>query len=370
MAARKRKFLIFPKPAIGDILLATPMIRSIRRSEPDATIDVMLYHGQEGILEGNADLDGIVPVKDRPSISELWPLVRRLWRRYDVMITNAADDRVHLYLLLFARRRYSVTLEGGAAWKRWITHASVVEGPAGIHALLRNNRLGELLGYPARYDIVTPSPANGGDGSALVRDIVASKSPFAVLQLDARLPYKRWSLAGWHEIAEWLYKRGLTLVMTGGSRPDEQQYLAEAHAGMPAGTALLAGKLRFAETCELLKACTFYAGVDTVCTHMAAALGVPTVALFGPENAELWGPWPQGYAQDASPWARAGSQRVGNVNVVQGVDECPECGIVQCRRRRVGDEGCLRMRSIEVAAVRRGIAEMLDAGASTSRLNP
>lgn len=362
-----KKFLIFPKPAIGDILLATPMIRSIRRAEPEATIDVMLYHGQESILEGNTDIDNIVPVDDRPAISELWPVIRRLWRRYDVMITNAADDRVHLYLLLFARRRYSVTLQGGAAWKRWITHDSVVEGPSGIHALLRNNRLGELLGYPARYDIVTPTAGGEQNGSSVVADIVETKSPFAVLQLDARLPYKRWSVEGWREIAQSLAERGLTVVMTGGARPDERQYLEDAHAGMPDGTVLVAGELRFAHVCELLKACAVYVGVDTVCTHLAAARGAPTVALFGPESAELWGPWPKAYAEDASPWTRAGSQRVGNVKVVQGIDECPECGILQCQRRRVGDESCLRMRSIGAAAVRLGIEEMLGGAATPAR---
>lgn len=360
MPNRFRKFLIFAKPAIGDILLATPMIRSIRQTEPEATIDIMLYHGQEGILEGNPDIDHIIPVNNRPPVAELWPLVRRLWRKYDVMITNAADDRVHLYLLLFAKTRISVSLEHGLAWKRWITDDSVVERPAGIHALLRNNMLGELLGFPARYDIVTPSVEDESDDKSKLHDVVSTTSPYAVLQLDARLPYKRWSIENWQEVAESLAARGLRIVMTGGSRTDELRYLQEALTAMPEGTQLVAGQLRFAQVCELLASARIYVGVDTVCTHLAAALGVPMVAVYGPESAELWGPWPAGYAENISPWTRAGSQRVGDVNVVQGIDECPECGTTRCQRRRLADKGCLRMQSIGVDAVRRGIAEMLD----------
>ena len=54
---RQEKILIFAKPAIGDVLLATPLVHSIRDRYPNAIIDLLVTDGQEGILEGNQDID-------------------------------------------------------------------------------------------------------------------------------------------------------------------------------------------------------------------------------------------------------------------------------------------------------------------------
>ena len=70
-------------------------------------------------------------------------------------------------------------------------------------------------------------------------------------------------------------------------------------------------------------------------THLAAATGTPTVALYGPTDPRLWGPWPAGGLGE--PWAAAATiQNRGNVWLVQNPPSCP-WSILPCQQ-----EGCER----------------------------
>ena len=76
-------------------------------------------------------------------------------------------------------------------------------------------------------------------------------------------------------------------------------------------------------------------GPDTSVTHLAAATGTPTVALYGPTDPRLWGPWPAGGLGE--PWAAAATiQNRGNVWLVQNPPSCP-WSILPCQQ-----EGCER----------------------------
>ena len=356
VSGRKKKILLFAKPAIGDILLATPLMRSIRQAEPDAVIDLMCYPGQDAILEGNQDIDNIVIVERRPGFWQLLSMLRRLWRKYDIAITNGADDRVHLYLFFFGRQRVSVTFGDRDAWKRWITFASVVEDDQ--HALLRNNQLGNLLGYKRLYKLTLPVPAHLRPESLLPQLIACGKS-YVVIHPEARLPYKRWTTIGWRTVMRYLSAAGLQVYLTGGGDLEENEYHQELLQAAPPAASSVSGKLSFGETSELIASSCLYIGIDTVNSHIAAAHGVPTIALFGPEKPARWGPWPANYESDAQPWCNEGSQKTGNVLIIQGSGKCETCQQGACFRRRNRGTGCPLMTGITVEQVQDGIRSML-----------
>ena len=85
-----------------------------------------------------------------------------------------------------------------------------------------------------------------------------------------------------------------------------------------------------------------YVGPDTAMTHMAAALGVPTVALSGPTDPIKWGPWPREHDASANPWRRCGSQRSGNVFLLQGAGACVPCNLEGCDRHVASFSDCLQ----------------------------
>ena len=102
------------------------------------------------------------------------------------------------------------------------------------------------------------------------------------------------------------------------------------------------GKLSLAESAFLISRAKYYVGPDTALTHMAAALGTPTVALFGPSNPVKWGPWPKGYEEYRNPYTMKGTQRVNNVVLVQGEGNCVPCMEEGCDRHNASLSDCLQ----------------------------
>jgi heptosyltransferase-3 len=170
--------------------------------------------------------------------------------------------------------------------------------------------------------------------------------PFAVLHPTPKFSYKKWHPNGWRELAEWLTKQGLKIVLTGSANREEVDYLVKIFPRLPPGTINVAGKLNFGALAALLKGTSLYIGPDTVVTHVAAALGVPTVALFGPSNPVKWGPWPKGCEADSSPYRFRGTQFVGNVALVQGAGHCVPCLQEGCARHKGSESVCLQMLAV------------------------
>jgi heptosyltransferase-3 len=117
----------------------------------------------------------------------------------------------------------------------------------------------------------------------------------------------------------------------------------------------LAGKLSFASLAALLSKAQLYVGPDTAITHLAAATGTPTVALFGPSNPVKWGPWPKDWSSAPSPWQRKGTQFRGNVALVQGEGQCVPCLEEGCARHVESESACLQMMTVDtvISAIER-----------------
>ena len=70
------RILVVTLRRLGDVLLTTPLVRTIRQGFPQATLDVLVFRGSERILRGNPDIDNVITVAERPSARETLALVR------------------------------------------------------------------------------------------------------------------------------------------------------------------------------------------------------------------------------------------------------------------------------------------------------
>ena len=148
--------------------------------------------------------------------------------------------------------------------------------------------------------------------------------------------YKRWTAGGWRALAAALHERRLATAVTGA--PTDRAYLGDIWRD--SNVARLDGKLDWLALAALIAAARGYIGPDTAITHLAASTGTPTVALYGPTDPRLWGPWPQGGLDP--PWAAAGTiQRRGNVWLVQNPLPCLPCQLEGCERRLDSYSQCL-----------------------------
>jgi heptosyltransferase-3 len=170
---------------------------------------------------------------------------------------------------------------------------------------------------------------------------------YAVLHIYPKFAYKMWHTQGWVDLVAWLSAQNIQVILTGSGDLSEMRYIQNLLEKLPARALNLAGKLNFGQMAYLLKNAKFYVGPDTVTTHLAAAMGAPTVALFGPSNPVKWGPWPCAYQAESSPWKMlAASQNVGNVILLQGLQpqnlvSCVPCHLEGCDRHENSHSQCL-----------------------------
>ena len=341
---------------IGDVLLVTPLLRSLRRAYPSAIIDVLVFSGKGGVLQGNPDCNGILEVAERPAPREHARLLRRIFRRYDLALATQPSDRSHLYAWLAAARRVGIVPDRrwSSAWKRASCFACEVLDDVNTHTVVQNLRLADRLGVARHYEVVAPRAEKA----------FASEKPYAVVHPVAMFAYKSWTPEGWKGFIAWLRGRGLAVFLTGGPSPEERAYCA-ALAGAP-DVVDMSGRLSFGELAQMIRGARLYIGPDTSVTHLAAACGTPTLALFGPSNPVKWGPWPAGATDDPSPWRMLGRpwQRKGNVLLLQGVQpadlgSCLPCRLEGCERHIASASRCLTEMPLEPV---RAAAEELLAG--------
>jgi len=331
---------------MGDVLLTTPLIRSLRTAYPHAAIDALVFAGTEGVLEGNGDLREVIAT-ERGAERALW---RRLWRSYDLAVVAETADRPHLCGLIAARRRVGlVPPERSKAWWKRLSLTHGVVSPSDLARPVGYRKLAETMGIAWQPEMVAPTARTSANAWRELLGFDAERERFAVLHLAPRFRYKRWNTPGWHALMAWLQAGGMRVVITGGPGEDEHVYVREVLAGAKQPVTDLCGSLRFAQTADLLRRAALFVGPDTATTHLAAACGTPTVAIFGPTDPRLWGPLPQsGLAQ---PYEKVlALQERGNVALLQEPTlPCVPCQEEGCEKHRESRADCLdRMSALRV----------------------
>jgi heptosyltransferase III len=323
------RVLVVALRRLGDVLLTTPLIRSIKRAFPASSIDALVFAGAEGILSGNPDLHGVITMPQRPTGCETLSLMRRLARRYDLALSTQSGDRPTAWAWIAGRQSVGpVEPDGFAAKVKRLALSRYYVRDRQQHRVGDVLRLAELLGIPAVAEIVCP----GGQ----VRQNLIPAQPYAVVHAAPMFIYKRWTADGWRSLATAFRQRGLGVITSGAA--GDSAYLDEIWRGCD--VTRLDGKLDWPELTALLRSAQVYVGPDTAITHLAAATGTPTVALYGPTDPRLWGPWPAGGLSQS--WNATGSiQHRGNVWLVQNPQPCQPCQLEGCERRLDSFSRCL-----------------------------
>lgn len=358
-----RSVLIIATRRIGDVLLATPLMRSIKSAWPEAAIDVLVFEGTEGVVVANADLRQVLTVPARPRPLQHLAFILRLLRRYDVALSTQHGDRATLYAFIAGRWRAGLlNATRKESWKRLLLDRWAPFDDLNTHTVRMNLALAGTLGIEPQPEVTVSWRAERAEQvDALLHGEAADK--VAILHTYPNFNYKMWHRDGWSEVARWLNERGYRVVLTGGSDPKELAYVAEMARDIP-GAINAAGQLSLAASACLVSRAHVYVGPDTALTHVAAALGIPTVALYGPTNPVKWGPWPASQGADRNPWHRYGSQRAGNVALIQGVGACVPCHLEGCDRHVASFSDCLTQ-----LPASRVIAALRDTLESVSRVS-
>jgi heptosyltransferase-3 len=336
-----RNILIVCTQRIGDVLLSTPIARSIKSHWPDTNIDYLVLPGTDGALEGNPDLRKVHVFAQRVDWREKFSQLRTIWRRYDLAIAAAPTDRARLFARAAAKKTIGFTTPEESSWfKRRLLNVSIPFDNLDTHTVSMCLKLVEPLNIGIE-PVVQPPSISADAWTRLKQQLGIEQAPYAVIHPYPKFRYKMWTQQHWATLINWLGTQSLQVYLTGSKAPDEMAYIDGIIQAAPHSCQSLAGQLTLAQTTHLLKEARLYIGPDTAVTHLAAATGTPSIALFGPSNPVKWGPWPIQWRKTQSPWLRTGNQQEGHTYLLQGPGACVPCLQEGCERHINSESRCL-----------------------------
>ena len=288
----------------GDVLAVTSLVRAIRKRWPDARIDFITDAASTLVLENNDDIDDVVVTPklrlgaNPRTILENIARVRDLSREpYDVAFITHHPIEFQL-LALFFRAQYRVGFDiNERGFDFPFTHAAdVYTAPhpkaeahlAGHFTQHYQKLLQAFTGDEA--EIERPHVALADDELARARAFVEAKGiarNLVIVAPGGSVPVKLWPMDRFAEVVRRLRDRHdvSVMVMVG---PDEAHH-ADLFAGLDERVLFDAGGNSFRENMAIVKLADAMIGNDTGLMHVAAAFGVPGVAIFGPTPAAVFG---------------------------------------------------------------------------------
>jgi len=290
--ASVREILLIRTAYIGDMIMTIPMLAPLKRRYPDARITVLTSRGGAQMLKGNPHAGETLayePFWFYPTPkSDYSTFIRTLKSRsFDMVIEARADIREILMLVRPLKARYKVSYSvGGGAYM--LTH--VVPYPGLKHKVQYHLDIARYLGCDAGDD------AEWGlyiteDELTRARELLASAGAhgdFIAVHPGSRLALKRW--AGFGPLCDRIAREtGMQTVLLGAE--SERPIVDEVIRGMSAIPPTLCGRMDIRTLAAVIKLSRAMVCHDSAPMHMAAAEGVPTVAIFGPSKSSETAPY-------------------------------------------------------------------------------
>jgi lipopolysaccharide heptosyltransferase I len=290
---RFSRILIVRLGSLGDLVHTLPAVAAIRRTYPAAEIDWLVDAAHRSFLELVPAVSSLVVLRDRSA--RAWLEARRMMRarHYDValdfqgLLKSAALARLSGASRVVGFDRAGLREPLAAPF-----YGERVTVDDSQHVIRKNLELAAAIGVrPGSDRGQTPMdfPIAPVDSPVVASFLATVSAPFAVMNPGAAWPNKRWPPDKLGAVARDLRSRhGMASVVLWG--PGEQD-AASAVVASAGGAAHLAPETGLRELIALLRPASLMVSGDTGPLHIAGALGVPIVALFGPTTPGRNGPW-------------------------------------------------------------------------------
>ena len=291
------RILLVKTSSLGDVIHNLPVVSDLRRSFPEARIDWCIEEAFADIPRMHPDVNEILPVAIRrwrnsmgksATWREISEFKRRIGKsRYDAILDTQGLIKSGLISRQAKGRRYGyaseVARESLAA--RFYDETFVI--PPNAHAVERNRWL-----CAAAFDTSIDLPLDYGIIAPFIELPWLSSGRIAVLLTATSRDDKLWDEASWMQVAQALINRGLSPVFPSGNAL-ERQRVERLVAAVPG--AIVAPALNLNELASLIARAALAIGVDTGLAHLAAALKVPTIALYITTDPALTGVYGTGF---------------------------------------------------------------------------
>jgi lipopolysaccharide heptosyltransferase II len=310
--------LVVKLAGIGDLLLATPALRALRETYPQAHIDLLVTPDSAGLLNGWDVIDRVI-VLDKYLYDHTQQLLsnpRYLLRLIPLWQDLRADNYdavllLHNLTLLFGRLKHQLLMRAtGAQWRvgldnghgRFLNVRVKDRGFGAMHEAEYNLAVAEAVGATThnKHLIVPLCEEDYTQAQQLLYAHESSetiKRPIIAMHPGSGTysTGRRWAPERFAQLADILYSDvGGQLLLLGGPEEAElhQHIVAMMQSSMPARS--FAGKGNIKVMAALLEHVDLFVGNDSALVHLAIAANTPTVAIFGLTNHKAWGPYTGG----------------------------------------------------------------------------
>jgi heptosyltransferase-2 len=282
-----RRVLLIRLSSLGDILLTTPLLDLLQAACPQARVDVLVKAEYRDLLRAHPGITRLLTFDSRQPL--LHTLRRLRTHRYDLALDLHCTPRSQLLLRgLRARRKLTYN-------KRVLRRALLVR--LGWNTLQRMTPVPELYAAPLRRLGLTgrlgaPTMHLDPDSVEAVRAHIdrslpgSPNQPLLAVAPGARWPTKRWPVERFAAVAQELAREKQAAVVILGS-PDEAPLACAVRDRLEVPVVHGVGILSLMHSAAVLSRCRLLISNDSGLMHMATALQVPVVAIFGPTVQEF-----------------------------------------------------------------------------------
>lgn len=273
-----RRILVIRPGGMGDMVLLLPVLNALRRDCPGAKIELVCEKRNSAILKLAGFADCAVLYDASP-----FGLLRRLLRGgYDVAIDTEQFHYFSALMVLLARAPVRIGFKINPGRNLLYTHL-VTYDMDGYEA----DQFARLL-RPLGVELREPDTA--GCLTAGGADTARFGGFYVAMHVGSTTRYKSWSADKFGQLARQLADRaGARIVLVGGRGDRGASREVAGQAALGDRLVSVAGDLALAETAAVIRGARLFVGGDSGLAHVAVALGVPTVTLFGPSDSRKWG---------------------------------------------------------------------------------
>ncbi|MEW6571300.1 MAG: lipopolysaccharide heptosyltransferase I [Nitrospirota bacterium] len=293
LPARIKKMLVVKPSSLGDVVHSLPFLNVIKSYFFNSEIHWVIAKGIEGLLEGHPMIDKLWIIgkddwKKLSNVKRTISEIRNLWKdlkkeKFDFVIDLQGLLRSGLITVATGSRVRVGFGEAREGSKLFYTHR--VKTARDIHAVERNLKVAEFLGCDTS-PVFFPFPLYYPNPSIMS----ALPDNYGVFAPGARWETKKWPAERFGRLASLL----TVPVVIIGNKSDK--VIAEEIVNSAKGEALsLAGETSLKELMEVIKRARFVVSNDSGPMHIAAALGIPVFAIFGPTDPVRTGPYGKGH---------------------------------------------------------------------------
>ncbi len=331
-----KKILVIKLRAIGDVILATPVLDNLAAALPGAVIDFLTEPPAAPLVQHHPAVhDLIVLERNPPGWRKQLALLRDLRRRrYDLVIDLFGNPRSAL--LAFGTRA-AVRVGYKFRVRRFAYNHLVTPRGDRVHEVEFNLDALRSLGLPLvtkALRVEVTADAHKEINAWWLKQELDHSRPVIGLNASGGWYTKRWPLASFAMLGDRLmHELSAKVILLWGSRQEREQ--AAAILKMMQSPALLAPPTSLMQSAALLARLSLLVSNDSGPLHLAAAMQTPVVGIYGPTRPDLQGPWGEGH----------------QIVRKEGLD-CLGCNGVTCR---INTHDCMQKLAVEqvLAAVKR-----------------